>query len=194
MGKHTTGGACRAQHAGERAERARATIIHYSPMAGARSQNADWTRPGPPPPAGPCARRPPRRSLARTRRPLAGAWAARQAPGARRRGATRGCTFPSCLRLLANRAFACLFSRLKGTIQSWKTGLTSRQKREKGWGTKLSVDLNRLRGADRERKYLGNLCKSTASPRSYVIFQNGGLPALIWGHPRNSHNFFKLQN
>lgn len=59
MGKHTTGGACRAQNAGERAERARATIIHYSPMAGARSQNADWTRPGPPPPAGPCARRPP---------------------------------------------------------------------------------------------------------------------------------------
>ena len=52
----------------------------------------------------------------------------------------------------------------------------------------------RLRGAGGERKYLGNLCKSTASPKSYVIFQNASLSHLISGHQRISHNFFKLQN
>nr|XP_035152920.1 uncharacterized protein LOC118153027 [Callithrix jacchus] len=124
-----------------RSGRAPATIIHFARITPAHSQNADWTRPR----AAVAAARPPRLSLAGPSRAGtkagARAGAARRRSGARRRGAAGTCTFPPGRCLLANRAFACLFSRLKGTIQRWKTSLTSRQKREKGRRTKLSVGL-----------------------------------------------------
>lgn len=152
--------------AGEGAERARATIIHFSPIARVHSQNADWTRPGPrrPPPGPAQARGPPAA-------PDRGLGPARRAPGARRRrGAPGGCAFPSCLRLLANQALACLFSRRKGTSRRWKTSLTSRQKREKGWGAKLSVGLEGSEEPPEKENIRAIWAEGAASPRSYVIF------------------------
>lgn len=66
-------------------------------------------------------------------------------------------------------------------------------KEGEGLGNKVVYWRQRLQGADGEIKYLGNLCKSTVSPRSYVIFRTFA-SALISGHRRNSHNFFQLQN
>lgn len=71
------------------------------------------------------------------------------------RGATGGCTFPSCLRRLANRAFACLFSRLKGTIQRWKTSLTSRQKRERRAGEQSCLSASKVTRSRQRKKIFG---------------------------------------
>lgn len=91
------------------------------------------------------------------------AWLARPGPGERGPRlpalacslAARSCSFPSCLRSPCQPAFLCLFSRLKGALRRWKTSLTSRQKREKGLGSKVVLlGLPRWYGAGGEGKRL----------------------------------------
>lgn len=117
----------------------------------AHSQNADWTRP-------------PR--AARTPAPGPG-------PG-RRAGAVRGAAglrlplAPSaCQPGVRVFVFTSKRNDTKGENES-----DEQTKEREGPGNKVVCCPQRLRGADGERKYLGNLCKSTASPRSYVIFQS----------------------
>lgn len=136
----------------EGAGRAGATIIRFSPRAAAHSQNADWTRP-------PALARPPAAPRSPARPGSLDSARGSGGTGCRhslaRSLAARSCSFPSCLRSPCQPAFLCLFSRLKGALRRWKTSLTSRQKREKGLGSKVVLlGLPRWYGAGGEGKRL----------------------------------------
>lgn len=142
----------------------------------------------------PLPARPPGRSLAGTRRPRAGD------SGRLRRRPERGGVGQREAALSPRASSPCQPSVRVFVFTSKRNDTKvenesdEQTKEGEGLGNKVVCGPQRFGGADGERKYLGNLCKSTASPRSYVIFQNVSLSALILGHQRNSHNFFKLRN
>lgn len=156
------------------------------------SQNADWTQPGPPP-AGPCARPPAGAQPRGHRRPRAGG--SGRSAGARSAaawgdGRLHFPLVPPSPCQPGVRVFVFTSKRNDTKVENESDEQTKEGERQ---GNKVVCWPQRLRSR-RRKKYLGNPCKSTASPQSYVIFQKVSLSALISGHRRNSHNFFKLQN
>lgn len=96
-----------------------------------------------------------------------------------RRSGPEAAQSPRASGLPANpRAALCLFSRLKGALRRWKRNLKSRQKTEKGLGSKVvcwASEVARSRWRRETLRQAGQ--KHSVSLRSYVIFHNLGLCA-----------------